>query len=306
MAPLFDVPAPVLREGESLEEHLFRVATGAHGAWSNSSPMYVDVHDFPLETRVATGVLPITFLFDILKQYGSSAVPVTGVKADREIDYLHAVGKIVGRDGKGACLRLQEDDLSDLQGLNPSVIEALAAVGLATGDIDLILDFGFIGGRNPDSLSELAIEALRTISVLGTFRNVIVSGTSVPERLGKKDQGKIRRERRIEVPLWQRVARTLGHDLGIVFSDCGVIGARYVTPTGPVRVPPRIRYSNSVEHLFLRGKPGEYAALCRTIVESNDFAGGNFSVGDRHFEQCAAGPCDSGNATTWVKVLEGS
>ena len=41
-------------------------------------------------------------------------------------------------------------------------------------------------------LRALALEALQTATALGEFRNMAVAGGSIPEQLGKKDQGKIR------------------------------------------------------------------------------------------------------------------
>jgi hypothetical protein len=42
---LFDVPAPVLKNGKTLDTYLTERAQGIHGCWERDRPLYVDVHD---------------------------------------------------------------------------------------------------------------------------------------------------------------------------------------------------------------------------------------------------------------------
>lgn len=104
--PLFDIPLPVLDKGKTLEGYLAERATGVHRALQGTRPVYIDVHDLPLDLRTASGVQPITYLFDRLRMSGSQAIPVTGTQADRDGSYMAAVRSIVARDRRGSYCQM--------------------------------------------------------------------------------------------------------------------------------------------------------------------------------------------------------
>ena len=300
LTPLFDVPSPVLKGNETIEVYLAERAQGIHRACGTMRPMYVDVHDLPLDLHTSSDTQPIVHLFDLLRMHSSLAVPVTGTEADRDKDYLESVRSIVARDRRGVCLRLTEDDLAERQTLGAATAAVLDFLAIGPSELDVILDFGHVGNRNPDTLGGTAYEALRAIHRIGRFRNIVVAGGSVPGNLGKRDLGKIRRESRIEFALWTQLASMLPDQMPIAFGDYGVIGAHYVPPGKAVNVPPRIRYTTLLDHVFYRAARGEYPLICRQLVASSDFADMNFSAGDRRIYRCANGLVNPGAPVDWV------
>jgi hypothetical protein len=125
---------------------------------------------------------------------------------------------------------------------------------------------------------------------------MIVAGGSIPEQLGKQDQGQVRRETRVEFGLWSELMDAFP----IVYADYGVVSPLYVPPKAPVNVPARIRYSTETDHAFHRAGRKEYRDLCSALVGSSDFSGEGFSLGDLRIYRCAKGMIKPGNATQWV------
>jgi hypothetical protein len=248
LVPLFDVPVPLLANGVLLEDYLTDCANGIRESWGRGRPVYVDVHDFPLDLRTRTGAQPIAHLLNLLRGGGVHAIPVTGTIADREPDYVANVREIIARDRRGACVRLAEDDLVEPQRLGGVIDATLAQLGIGAADTDVILDLRCVNGRHVEQLRATALEALQAVANAGSFRNVTVVGGSVPEVLSKRDVGKVRRESRIEFQVWNQLSDALGIQTALSFGDYGVIHAHFVPPNKGVRVPPRIRYTTSNEH----------------------------------------------------------
>lgn len=268
IVPLFDVPVPVMRDDQTLEEILTKRANGIYEAWGRARPVYVDVHDFPLDLRTTSGDTPISFLFDLLRTEGLSAIPVTGTVSERDRNYLIAVGNIISRDERGACLRLAEDDFANPQTLRASIVEALGLIEADPTQIDIIFDFRYVGKRNMDVARATVLEAFETLQSVGSFRNIIIARSSVPDVLGKRDHGKIRRESRAEFGLWTKLAHSLADRVPVVFSDYGVVAAHYAPPGKPVSVPARIRYTTLQDHLFYRANRKEYPKICQQLLRS--------------------------------------
>ena len=300
LIPLFDVPLRVPKNNETLEDYLTKRVEGIHAAWGRGRPVYVDVHDLALDLRTSSDAAPITFLFDLLRMYSMSAIPVTGTESERDRNYLHAIRAIIARDQRGACLRLTEDDFSDPQILRTSVVGVLEALAVGPPELDVVLDFRHVGKRSVDVLRATAHDAFEAINNVGPFRNIVIAGSSVPDVLGKRDHGKIRRESRVELDLWIQLMTALSDRVPIAFSDYGIVGAHYVPPGKPVNVPARIRYTTTREHVYYRANHNEYPGICEQLIESTDFLDKNFSAGDRSIHKCANGTVGPGAPMDWV------
>lgn len=260
----------------------------------------MDVHDLPLNLRTASGAQPINLLFDLLRMHGSKAIPVTGTEAERGREYLAAIREIIARDHRGACLRLAEDDIAEPRMLVANVGDLLDFLAIAPSELDIVLDFRYVGNRNLDELRATALEALQAVHRVGRIRNIVVAGSGVPDMRGQKESSKVRRELRVEFDLWTQITTTLSDRMSIALGDYGVIYAYFASPDKPVRPPARIRYTTLRNYMFYRGKRGEYPQLCKQLVASGDFTGETFSVGDRQIHRRARGTTGPGNPTGWV------
>lgn len=157
LTPLFDIPDPVIKDGETLETHFAKRAKGISDAWTRARPTYVDMHNLPPHVRMATGSHPLTYVFDLLAMHGAQAIPVTGTVADRDTAYSRAARAIVHRDRRGACLRLAREDLESRPTLRSGLSETLDLLGLAPTECDLVFDFRYVLANEANELRALVL-----------------------------------------------------------------------------------------------------------------------------------------------------
>lgn len=296
LTPMFDVRAALLKNGKTIESYLGERARGIHECCEPDRPVYVDVHDLPLDMRTSNGLQPIAFIVDSLRSRSSRVIPVTGTEADRDNDYLSTIRELVSASGDGVCLRLVRDELNEPKLLRSSVLAVLDHIKLSPESIDVVLDFRYVGRDTVESLRATTLEALQAVQSIGSFRNVAVSGSSVPDLLTKRTQGVILKVPRKELELWANLLPTWP----VPFSDYAIVGAHYVPPAKFVTPPARIRYTTLREHILRRAKRGEYREICRQLIESDEYLGAMFSVGDQRFHHSAKEGSKSGNPPLWV------
>jgi hypothetical protein len=277
---LFDLPRPTLEEGKTIDLELDKRAEGITQCGKLGGRIYFDVHDFPPELVTDSGLQPIKYLAQRLRQNGTACVPVTGTIMDRGLEYVEAVRDIAVTDRKGVCLRLARDELEEPALLEESIHETLQALGVTPAKTDLVMNFAFVGKDKAERLRSVARDALDAINAMGDFRNIVLSGTSVPAQLGKRTKGEVLRFRRIEYEIWSDVARMLAGTRHLAFGDHGIIEIHHAPPAKVVNVPARIRYTTPVDHVIRRAARGDYQELCKELVTSKDFMGRDFSVGD--------------------------
>jgi hypothetical protein len=295
---MFDVPNVPLKPGQTLDQYLERKAEGIRQCWEPDRGAYLDVSALPLDWRTTNGALPLVFLVDNLRARGSRVIPVTGTRLDRDVAYVSSVRDLCAQDADGVCLRLARDELLDRASLRESVQETVELLRVDPSSIDVVLDFRFVGMDRADRLRGWAMEALQVFDRIAAFRNVSIAASSIPELLPKKDTGVVRREPRIELPVWSELIKLFSGTHP--FADYGVVGAHYVPPGKPVNTPARIRYTTQEEHIFLRGGRTEHGQISRQLLELQDFAGAEYSVGDQRLAESATGKSGPGNAGLWV------
>lgn len=300
LTPFFNVPAPALKDGQTLDAYLAKRAEGIHGCWDTERPVYVDVHDLSPELRTSTGAQPIAYLLEQLLMRGSCAVPVTGTEAIRGMEYVDAIRRLVAGSVGGVCVRMAKDELSEPKLIYSAVQRLLDLLRLTPAEVDVILDFEYVGRDRMEVLRATALESLQVLQRVGLFRNVAVSGTSVPDQLNKHTQGKILRTARVELAAWTELIGMFADPAAIALGDYGVIGAHHVPPDGPVYVPSRIRYTTASEHVFRRAKREEYRTICRELLDADEFSGPSFSYGDQRMSRSAHGHAGPGNPGMWV------
>ncbi len=197
------------------------------------------------------------------------------------------------------CLRLDRDELSDPGQLPHSLNALLAAISAEPANTNSLFDYRFVGRETPEAIRASALEALYAISGIGQFRNILLAGASIPDRLGKQDVGKVRRETRVELEAWSQLLSALMSRIPVVLSDYGIVGAHYVTPSGVVTVPSRSRYTTERGHVFRRAKRGGHVETCKQVAASSDFLGETFSAGDRRVGLVARGQAKPGAPVSW-------
>ena len=219
---LLDLPSPTLKEGQSIDRELEKRAVGIAQCAKLGGKVFFDVHDYPPEIVTEAGLQPIEHLAQRLQQQGAICVPVTGTIIDRGASYVEAVRNIIAPDSRGVCLRVARDELEEANILREVIGATLKALRILPEKTDLVLNFAFVGTERVEHLRSVARDALDEIVRIGTFRNIVLSGTSIPAQLGKRTKGEVLRFRRVEYDIWTDVTRMLASTQNIAFGDHGI------------------------------------------------------------------------------------
>lgn len=210
-------------------------------------------------------------------------------------------------DGRGAAIRLDLRGVSATGATFAARADAAAKLlGVPASRTDLILDGGCIDlNAEPDCDGVAA--ALQEIAAADGWRNIILVATTMPSTLGGGivGLGATAVLPRHEWTLWSNVAAQVT-DVKVTYGDYGV---QHPTPPydpGGPGMRPNIRYTTVAGTVVVRGTESvqtggndEYPELCARLVERSEFAGGDFSWGDRIIEDCAAGEIEPGGQSMW-------
>jgi Beta protein len=155
----------------------------------------------------------------------------------------------------------------------------------------------------------LARAVLSQTPLLGEWRRIVFASASFPENLSEVDAATVTTLPRIEAQLWERLKRRGGLRQDTLFGDYAIA---HPVPTEldprTMRMSASIRYTTAENWLILKGRNvrqygfDQYFELCRTLVTRPEYAGEDYSWGDRFIARCARGAGGPGNATTWRKV----
>lgn len=300
LAPLFDILPPNAHQAKNLGAYLQKKVQGIAGCWAPERPLYLDANAFPVESLI-DGRSPVAIVASSLRAQGFFPVPVVGTASERGSEYLTSMSQLADGLGTGLCMRVEREEILEPAFLADSLSHSIRKLAIPTDQLDLVLDFDFVGKDSGASISSAALEAIRIATSLGAYRNIVIVGGSIPERLPRRDTGVVRREVRVELVAWENLCGTSDFSNPIAFGDFGVINAKYVRPGKAVNVPARVRYTTPRDHILLRTGRDGHADLCRELVAmERDFIGPAYSAGDQRISLAAKGLASRGNPAIWV------
>ena len=303
--PLIDIPKQPEKDKRSFAKYLCDKTAALKSAWGTEHPLYLDMSRYSPDMLVDGSEQPIKRIFDIARQSRLLAIPVTGTLISRgpEPVYLDAVGAIARRDQRGVAFRFSHAEFVDASRLIMTVEATRQLVGVNASVCDIILDLEAIDRLPSDaatfdrlfSVCRAAIVALED----RPYRSVTLSGSSIPEIVGKKYNEKPCRVDRIEFKVWKALNSEKWRPR-IVFGDYGIVYAFQSDGGAPVQPPSRIRLSTETEHVLFRSNPNTYRQLRSRVAHNiatttqSECWGKRAIIGEGH------GFTDVGNATKWV------
>lgn len=303
--PAFEVQK--LRDGDDTppEEHLSGVAHQLLEAWGNRYPLFADFSQYGPEDRTGDGTHCAEYFFRCLRQQSMLGIPMTGPESVRGpgYGYIDAVAQIASEDGRGAALRLPFEEFSAYDKAEHAINDSLQALRLEPASVDLFLDFETLAllpadSRTAQGMVSVLVDVLRQYGDSG-FRNIVICGSSVPERISKEYDGSSLRVERIEIDAWQLLVESYSKEL-VKFGDYGVIYPLEQDVSGSVRPPARIRLSTEREHVFWRAPRKDYVALSEKAVRNRDIDPDLAAWGAGVLRLCARYGRGKGGPTEWV------
>lgn len=311
LTPLVDIPSIPWnfedeRPSRTIDQHLNNVPEQMATAWGTDAPIFVDVGLVDGTLRMISGRHPVDDLFERLATEGVHAIPVTAT--DRDADYQAAVAQVVARDGRGVCIRVSVDDLSDANSI-AAVQEVTEEVGTPVPEVDLVIDLRSIDSSQTSVLRTFLATVLPAFPSVGAYRTFTLLSGAFPINLSSVPQG-LSLVPRADWALWLSVRSITGirvpsyGDYAASHPDQEEIDPRFM------RVSASIRYAADTDWVIARGRAlnspryggyGQFNALSQALTRHPLYSGGSFSWSSDFIDQCAGGG-NTGNLTTWRKV----
>ena len=300
---IFQIDRPAEPDPLVFERHISRAAQRISRVWGTTLPLLVDLPFYGPEHRLRNGMTAREWAFVCFRQLRARAVPVAGLPSERGPEQIEEIRKIAHRDERGAALRVPYLELSSPDILLKELMSAIDNLKLPSESLDLLLDLETILGRptrekNVSYLSGVIREALAVARQVGGFRNIVLCGSSVPERVGKEYEIDAFRGPRIEMAVWRSI---LKEDVNpVAFSDSGITPLLGDDPRGKGIALARVRLSTPDEHVFHRAARSGYLSLCAKAVSSADFNSKVMAWGASQLRECTYGLTGVSSPSRWV------
>jgi Beta protein len=307
IVPLFIVP-PIeydfeeRREKRTLQEHLERFPDIYLAKWGDRRA-FIDTHDSLRSGTMDNGEEATAYIFRELHSRGANAVPVLSRQSDINATLL----TIVARDQCGVALRV------DAHSLTSSAISDLAGVVVSKlridiSDIDLILDLGKPENFGPrQAFAGALAQHINRIGGIDNYRSFALAMTAIDLSSVKKPGATLQRK---EWLLYQELIAPR-HALKRIpaFGDYAIETPNFAPDLDFRLISPaaRIVYTVDSDWWVLKGEafrdnPDQMTSMCKTVAESENYAGPELSWGDKRILETANGTGNSGNLTTWKQV----
>ena len=255
-------------------------------------PFYLDLEGIAPGRRIATprgARETLVVLHEEAARRGLAFMPVAR-STDRP-RRLAIVGDAINEHGRGLALRHRLGSRLQRTGEGPTdrLLRTVEAVAATPGEVDLILDLGWL---DPDSTmsARWVAQQIQALSARANWRSVILAATCVPQSMaGIAAIDAVGTIPRAEWLLWKDVA--LATDIDVTFADFAVQHPR--VPSSGGRTFGSLRYTADRElyvsrgHLMSNMDNADFAAMCRRIVVDGPFSGQDFSWGDGQIQRVA-------------------
>jgi hypothetical protein len=305
-----DIPYDYVNDlpAKSLDDHIAGFASRLRKCW-RGAPLYLYLPRIGEQERLSDGRVALEGLLSDCAKQKVNAIPV--LSRTSSVDSLSAAQHYSAITNSGACVRLNVADFGEDIDLEGDIGKLLGGIGVTElGAVDLIADLGDLGGDTGRSVL-VARSILSMIPRKDEWNRIVLASSSFPEDLSDVDAATTTRLPRREWQLWRTIQKRPGllprRDL--MFADYGIAHpiTKELDPR-TMRMSASIRYTTPQDWLVVKGRNvrqygfDQYFELCKVLVDRPEYAGSDFSWGDRYIHDCAVGMTGPGNATTWRKV----
>jgi hypothetical protein len=209
--------------------------------------------------------------------------------------------------GNGIAVRLNVEDLDeDAEDIDDGLSGLLAKLGVNRSDVDLLLDLSVVGGDPAVRvLSRLTADALRGLTAVEDWRQIVVTAGAFPADLSAFGPWTIGEPIRYDAALYDRLQQRKRIDRMPIFGDYAI--SHPLLANGPAFPPaPQLRYTVADRWLTLKGSRNDprgheqFYEVCARIARHAQFVGPNLGRADtRIADPTRYGP---GNGSTWRQI----
>lgn len=272
--------------------------------------VFVDSSELDPNLRLENGVHPLRRLADILAETGKRAIPVSGLARDNA--HWNAVAEIATVLSDGAiCIRIEDYDLETPTESTTALSSALRERGFTPEKTTLIFDLRDVYDKDPGLLASRVVAFINMLTST-SFVRMVIAGCGIPGRLSQAVKTReVSYLPRVEKSVYQAVTREIQGYGNFCFGD--------YTTVNPVQeelewyivqntMGPKAIYTLSDSWFVIRGgsfkrhprKRLQYFDIAKEIQKLQEFAGENFSAGDKYIVAQAAELGKPGSPRTWI------
>jgi hypothetical protein len=220
------------------------------------------------------------------------------------------LGVVADALGTGFCFRVDVEDLGDQADQTwIEIIERSAEMGLTDAHVDVIVDLRFVGAIALNRLASLVHGFLGLRPRDFRPRFIAIAGSSVLKEVSSIPVDGVSAVTRQELLPWTSIQAQLGTSQRVAFGDYGVIHPDFSQSAPSKYANAKIRYTRGDSIHYFRGTRlfdpsnfGQYHALARRVVGSQQYRGPSYSAGDSEIWGCANRNTRPGNLGTWVRT----
>ena len=303
--PVIDIPKPPDLSAIETFEKIAEKVSEIRDIWGTTHSLYIDLSRYGSNESADGQSHPVTRTFDLARQCRLRAVPVCGTTLTRGpgTEYIDAVSRIAKQDGRGIAVKLVAFEFSSPESAMKELLATAELLNVAPEDCDIILDFEAFDRLPADfHKKDLAIstiaESIDALESIGP-RSVTISGSSIPERVGKRFDVAPLKTPRLELEIWKGIQqRHRSRNIG--FGDYGIVYAFQSDGGAPVQPPCRIRISAEDGHILYRSPPNSYRSLRSRVRRDGVLRDLPDCWGRKGIVGQGNGFTGIGNATSWV------
>jgi hypothetical protein len=289
----------------TIDDHLAPFAKRVYEKWGRQ-PCFIDLNLIGSDERMVTGVHPVRFVFDKLRERMCPAIFVTGL--ERNNVYQQEIKNIATQDKSGICLRIKIEQAA--KGTFKSELDSLLSRTKVEPELcDFIIDLGAPNFIPPEGFSKIIQAIVSKLPYLNDWRTFTILGTSFPESMGSiKKGGEI--VPRYEWQLYKMLIANLRRESGRLpsFGDYAINNPKEVELDWRIVKPAAtIRYTIEDGWYIIKGDSvriygfEQYHKLSQNILASHYYGGSTFSWGDDFIQRCANGG-NTSNLSMWRQV----
>ena len=271
-------------------------------------PVYLDVMrlDPTRPVKTSNGDAPVlAHIYAAARKRHMLFIPVAWV-GESTIEHVNVVAGAAREDGNGVALRFRFLNIATPPGTTRTALirRTLDDLQCDVSNADLLVDLGYLDPDDDLDAQSLAA-SINPMIAIGSWRSIVVLGSSIPKTLSCVAEGTIGSLSRREWELWTQLS-ACGLSRRPAFGDYAVQHPSPPTEGGGPGMRANIRYTTADATLVARGKGSvlqegkeQYRELCQQIVAQEAFSGRSYTRGDLVIQDCADGTVEPGAQQMW-------
>ena len=244
-------------------------------------------------------------LFKSAQSRSAKPIPAADLRT-LESEALSGFARVAADYSGSIALRIKAADL-ERSDITNRIHNLLRKLVLKPSECFLIMDFENLVALEPDDIAQVLAANFHRVMEIGLWGQVIWVSTTYPET-NPAQPGKLLRLPRVEWDAWVEAGnQDRGLRQMLMFGDYAADSAKFSFGGGGAQPHRQYRYSTSSEWLLARGpETGTVGqamkGVAARIVNSGNFAGMNFSRGDRDIYYLSKGIGGPGRPCDWRKI----